>query len=137
MSRWPYSGYCIYDHERCDNYVDCDDASDEQGCSNTCPHNEFRCENVTSFQSGSVCVPHDFLCDRDKDCSDGSDEKGCSYACPEGEFACKQGIISRWPYIGYCLEESEKCNGFQVGTNIGPNYTKYMDIYAQTTYPVE
>ena len=56
VSRWPYTGYCVYDHERCDNYVDCDDASDEQGCSNTCAHNEFRCENITAYQVSLLVV---------------------------------------------------------------------------------
>ena len=85
--------------------------------------NPGRCENVTVHQSGSVCVLHDFLCDRDEDCMDASDEKNCLYTCPPGQFACDQGVISRWPYIGYCLNEAEKCNGYQVSVDPGQFYS--------------
>ena len=62
----------LSDYE-CDNYDDCGDNSDEQGCGIViifCESDEFTCDN-------GDCVPSDYECDDFDDCGDNSDEQGC------------------------------------------------------------
>lgn len=54
---------------RCDGEEDCDNGSDEAGCSGS--GNTFTCG------SGET-VPESFECDQYPDCQDGSDEAGCA-----------------------------------------------------------
>ncbi|XP_033096466.1 low-density lipoprotein receptor-related protein 2-like isoform X2 [Anneissia japonica] len=88
----------------CDNYVDCDDESDENNCPATCAPNKFWCEHTqTCIYYGSTCsehirttptnkecqgkeflcedsykcIPMDFVCDNYVDCDDESDENNC------------------------------------------------------------
>ncbi len=32
LDRYPYDGYCISIEDRCDGFTDCQDESDERGC---------------------------------------------------------------------------------------------------------
>ena len=64
---------CISNSLRCDGNRDCQDHSDEDGCSVAwllrCPSGEVKC------QGSRECVPTEWLCDRDFNCEDGTDEK--------------------------------------------------------------
>jgi len=62
---------------RCDQTIDCDDASDEKDCGDL----GFLCADGTQSVSGFV------LCDGEDDCDDGSDEEDCG---PNG-FVCTDG----------------------------------------------
>ncbi|XP_072033254.1 uncharacterized protein [Amphiura filiformis] len=57
---------CVLESYRCDYIPDCNDNSDESGCTCT-PSIQFQC------LSGG-CVPNSWLCDDFEDCFDGSDE---------------------------------------------------------------
>jgi len=62
---------------RCDQTIDCDDASDEKDCGDL----GFLCANGEESESGSV------VCDGDEDCEDGSDEMDCGH----NGFVCQDG----------------------------------------------
>ncbi len=91
------SGQCIPLAWVCDEHKDCDDASDEDGCNQTCLANEFTCDN-------GKCIQKRWLCDREDDCGDHSDERDCpEHECdPEAEFACGDG---------YCVSARWRCDG--------------------------
>ncbi|XP_067665326.1 uncharacterized protein [Haliotis asinina] len=57
--------YCLPMTSFCDRRVDCNDASDEAGC--TCTPEEFKCPD-------GPCIPMEKTCDRHKDCLDDTDE---------------------------------------------------------------
>jgi hypothetical protein len=68
----------IPDVWRCDAEEDCDDASDEAGCTS---FTRFLC-------SDGLGLPIGWRCDGEEDCADGSDEQGCP---PESLFDCDDG----------------------------------------------
>jgi hypothetical protein len=74
---------------QCDGEDDCDDGSDEDGCST------FRCGDGEQ-------IPSDWRCDGEYDCIDDSDEAGCAtFLCNDGE---------RIPEIWRC-DGGEDCFG--------------------------
>ena len=45
--------------------------------------------------------------------TDGSDEPdNCTYTCNATQFQCETGIMRRWPYTGFCILASERCDGY-------------------------
>uniref|UniRef100_A0A6A7G8W9 Sortilin-related receptor n=5 Tax=Hirondellea gigas TaxID=1518452 RepID=A0A6A7G8W9_9CRUS len=87
------NGYCVPMQWRCDTANDCDDHSDEVGCSSTACH-------TASWQCGSgQCILSSWRCDHDKDCEDNSDEENCHYPpCSDTQFRCGNDrcINKRW-----------------------------------------
>ncbi|XP_072041321.1 uncharacterized protein [Amphiura filiformis] len=82
------SGECIADHDVCDTYADCADASDEANC--TCYDYEFLCA------SGEACIPSFWQCDGTVDCDDSSDELNCT--CYGNQVRCNNTVGSCiWP----------------------------------------
>jgi len=69
------NGQCIPDDYYCDDYVDCDDGSDEPG---NCPCDGFNCDNGN-------CIPDWWVCDGDNDCGDGSDEENCTMSAVKSQ----------------------------------------------------
>jgi hypothetical protein len=63
---------------KCDGDTDCSDGSDEANCNESCPDNQFTCQN-------KQCISQSWRCDGDDDCGDNSDENQCeTLACPPG-----------------------------------------------------
>ncbi|XP_060554646.1 vitellogenin receptor-like [Ruditapes philippinarum] len=95
---------------KCDNVIDCLDASDEVNCSHDkigCDKNEFSCDD-------GHCIKLSHVCDFISDCADGTDEI-CEYQnCDENEFLCdnKQCIQSKkhCNAIPDCLDNSDEKN---------------------------
>ncbi|XP_049279689.1 basement membrane-specific heparan sulfate proteoglycan core protein isoform X5 [Anopheles funestus] len=95
------NGDCILKTQICDGNRDCNDGSDETGCSpyQQCEPNQFKCRN-------SKCVLKTWLCDGEQDCGDGSDEENCATLSPEApcrydEFQCR---------TGQCIPKSFQCD---------------------------
>jgi hypothetical protein len=72
----------------CDGIDDCSRGEDENNCEPTCEENQFRCGNVTSYDSPSVrsrstitCIGKKHVCDGKRDCSKGEGKK-CNYHNP-------------------------------------------------------
>ncbi|XP_060591815.1 LDL receptor repeat-containing protein egg-1-like, partial [Ruditapes philippinarum] len=92
---------------KCDNVIDCLDASDEVTCPNGCDDNEFSC-------GGGHCIKFSLVCDFISDCADGTDETCDFQKCDENEFRCdnKQCIPSekRCNSKPDCLDKSDEEN---------------------------
>lgn len=120
---------CVPYWWKCDNVNDCEDHSDEQGCSETektlngtmatpttmvpsrtpgptrrkdrnCGLHEFRCDSGT-------CISKRFVCDSYSDCPRGEDEENCPVhkLCNNNNFRCRTD--------GMCLSMDKLCNGVQ------------------------
>lgn len=93
------NGDCISKAQICNGEYDCNDGSDEQGCSREgrCEPNEFKCTT-------GKCILKTWRCDGDNDCFDGSDEQNCptaNGACRFDEFQCGNG---------QCIPKSYQCD---------------------------
>uniref|UniRef100_A0A182RW24 Sortilin-related receptor n=1 Tax=Anopheles funestus TaxID=62324 RepID=A0A182RW24_ANOFN len=116
---------CVPYWWKCDGVNDCEDHSDEDGCSEigkttitngttlhpvaptptrrkdrTCGLHEFRCDSGT-------CIPKRFVCDGYSDCTGGEDEANCpsQKLCSNNYFRCRTD--------GMCLPMNRFCNGIQ------------------------
>ncbi|XP_045489882.1 basement membrane-specific heparan sulfate proteoglycan core protein isoform X8 [Pieris rapae] len=86
---------CVPNVKRCDQYRDCNDGADEEGCPDeSCGVDYFRCNN-------GKCVEGYRRCDRVVDCPDGEDEVACD--CRPDEFQCQDD--------GSCIESRKRCDG--------------------------
>uniref|UniRef100_A0A4W5QCD1 EGF-like domain-containing protein n=1 Tax=Hucho hucho TaxID=62062 RepID=A0A4W5QCD1_9TELE len=94
------NGVCIQASARCNQIIDCPDASDEKNCSNTGCLDYYMLgvkETVfVSCNSTSLCVHPSWMCDGANDCGDYADETNCRTPslrkrCEEGHFACPSG----------------------------------------------
>lgn len=65
---------CIERSQVCDGVSQCQDRSDELGCSELVEGCSHQCDDR------SRCIPDSFLCDGEMDCLDGSDEANCGTA---------------------------------------------------------
>ncbi|KTG33883.1 hypothetical protein cypCar_00017419, partial [Cyprinus carpio] len=92
-------GSCVSNSSRCNQVLDCEDASDEMNCPISDCSNYFhlgvkgftfqRCEFTT------LCYAPSWVCDGANDCGDYSDERNCpdkkKRKCPSNFFACPNG----------------------------------------------
>ncbi|XP_031154061.1 low-density lipoprotein receptor-related protein 2-like isoform X3 [Sander lucioperca] len=128
---------CVMYNHLCDGERDCQDGSDEEGCSAQCKADEFQCNH------GNRCIPPEKVCDGQYDCQDRSDEmdcsrliEGCHQRCdnntrciPEtflcdGERDCADGsdeekcglvacAINQYRCLsGQCVSEAMRCDGY-------------------------
>ena len=99
-------GMCVLEDRRCDGFVDCDDYSDEDNCTE-CREGMYHCVNA------SKCIPFSQRCDYFNDCGDNSDEVDC--VCnPERVFECASGgcidITWRCDSVLDCDDDSDETN---------------------------
>ncbi|XP_028456831.1 low-density lipoprotein receptor-related protein 2 isoform X2 [Perca flavescens] len=128
---------CVMYSHLCDGERDCQDGSDEEGCSAQCKADEFQCTH------GNRCIPPEKVCDGQYDCQDRSDEmdfsnliEGCHQRCDnntrcipqtflcDGERDCADGsdeekcglvacAINQYRCLsGQCVSEAMRCDGY-------------------------
>uniref|UniRef100_A0A674BVJ8 LDL receptor related protein 1 n=1 Tax=Salmo trutta TaxID=8032 RepID=A0A674BVJ8_SALTR len=110
-------GSCISNSSRCDQVVNCEDASDEMNCLPTDCSRYFRLGvKGATFQScgrTTLCYLPSWKCDGNNDCGDFSDERNCpdkkKLKCPVNFFACPSGRCI--PMSWTCDKENDCENG--------------------------
>ncbi|KAF7240343.1 Low-density lipoprotein receptor-related protein 1 [Varanus komodoensis] len=105
-------GTCISNSSRCNQQIDCEDASDEMNCSvrkSKCPANFFAC-------SSGRCIPMTWTCDKENDCENGEDETHCNKFCFPVKFECnnhrcisKQWVCDGTDDCGDGSDEDHRC----------------------------
>ncbi|KAG7259668.1 hypothetical protein CRUP_013121 [Coryphaenoides rupestris] len=74
-SEWAcHDGSCVSASARCNQVIDCADASDEKSCMS---HTQ-QCEEGHIACPSGKCISSVWLCDGQKDCEDGADEFQCA-----------------------------------------------------------
>ncbi|KAJ8026624.1 Sortilin-related receptor [Holothuria leucospilota] len=109
-------GECLNTAFVCDFVFDCQDRSDEVGCSTKMKDNEVAVEEClpNNFQcNDGTCIQISFACDFVNNCPDNSDETNCEYpTCESHEAECtnKQCIPSeKWcDLIPDCADGSDE-----------------------------
>ncbi|CAF0885223.1 unnamed protein product [Rotaria sp. Silwood1] len=89
---------CLPIEQRCDAHKDCDDGSDELGCSLCTCTSSFTCIHICQ------CIDSKRVCDGISDCIDGTDEYNCTANCAKDEYTCLDGK---------CLNKTLVCDGIQ------------------------
>ncbi|XP_070534564.1 uncharacterized protein [Ptychodera flava] len=110
---------CLPKSTQCDFLMDCDDGTDEDGCSRPCFETEFACGN-------GQCLDPYKVCDKTEDCVNGSDEINCPENCSDIHFLCRDSLngdrcIPKYKYCDYrqdCKnpndEDPDECRHRQV-----------------------
>ncbi|XP_034752534.1 low-density lipoprotein receptor-related protein 2-like isoform X1 [Etheostoma cragini] len=88
---------CVMYSHVCDGERDCQDGSDEEGCTAQCKADEFQCPH------GNRCIPTEKVCDGQYDCQDRSDEMDCS--------SLTEGCHQRCDNNTRCIPETFLCDG--------------------------
>ncbi|XP_038051025.1 CUB and sushi domain-containing protein 1-like [Patiria miniata] len=68
---------CVNTSMRCNGWPDCEDYSDELGCSVACGPGQLSC----TFASQDVCLSDSQICDSTKECDNFLDEISCTSGC--------------------------------------------------------
>ncbi|CAF0896589.1 unnamed protein product [Rotaria sordida] len=89
---------CLPIEQRCDAHKDCNDGSDELGCS-LCT-----CTSLFSCIHTCQCIDSKRVCDGISDCIDGTDEYNCTANCAKDEYTCLDGK---------CLNRTFLCDGIR------------------------
>ncbi|CAF4082980.1 unnamed protein product [Rotaria sp. Silwood2] len=89
---------CLPIDQRCDSHKDCDDGSDEIGCSSCTCTSSFSCIHICQ------CIDSRRVCDGISDCIDGTDEYNCTGNCAKDEYTCLDGK---------CLNKDFLCDGMR------------------------
>jgi len=99
----------------CDGIHDCSRGEDESKCETKCEENQFRCGNVSSYNSTTVisksavsCIGKKHVCDGKRDCPKGEGKKRNNH----------RSVTASQTLRMWCLFQSQ-CSSCPLGFNIG------------------